>query len=83
MQQCLDDSHFVLMYADIYDLFVMLEEKLTITLHIVQSNLNYPDLDYPDLFPWSRSFFFFFLMNITRCDLEKLKQLKVHYSLQT
>lgn len=30
----------LLIYADIYDLFVMLEEKLTITLHIVQSNLN-------------------------------------------
>ena len=29
-----------LIYADIYDLFVMLEEKLTITLHIVQSSLN-------------------------------------------
>ena len=73
-----------LMYAEIYDLFVMLEEKLTITLHIVQLNLNYPDLAYPDLFPWSRSFFFSsFLMNITRCDLEKLKQLKVHYSNQT
>ena len=47
-----------LIYADIYDLFVMLEEKLTITLHIVQWSLNYPDLDYPDLFPWSCSFFF-------------------------
>ena len=62
-----------LIYAGIYDLFVMLEEKLTITLHIVQWNLNYPDLDYPNLFPWSRCSFFF-LMNITRCDLEKLKQ---------
>ena len=39
-----------LIYADIYDLFVMLEEKLTITLYIVQWNLNYPDLDYPDFF---------------------------------
>ena len=48
-----------LIYDDIYDLFVILEERLTITLHIVLSNLNYPDLDYPDWSPWSRSFFFF------------------------
>ena len=48
-----------LIYAGIYDLLVMLEEKLTITLHIVQWDLNYPDLDYPDLFPWSRCSFFF------------------------
>lgn len=48
-----------LIYDDIYDLFVILEERLTITLHIVLSNLNYPVLNYPDWSPWSRSFFFF------------------------
>ena len=73
MQQCLDDSHFV---SDICrHLWFICDVRGKADNYTAYSTME-PQLSRPRLSGLVSLvlFFFFFLMNITRCDLEKLKQ---------